>query len=136
MSRFLFPYSGDGESDGDYEANKDVEGYEDVEVNEEVDVNEDAEREACEILEEEPFHSSSISNVKEGLFISTTAKNYDCHLRKFAGFMNIPFVKGNCLPKSIFTDLNLSKYFRGLRETRTKVRDFEHICHFEIMMLF
>ena len=127
MSRFLFPYSGDGESDGDYEANKDVEGYEDVEVNEEVDVNEDAEREACEILEEEPFHSSSISNVKEGLFISTTEK-----LR----IMNIPFVKGNCLPKSIFTDLNLSKYFRGLRETRTKVRDFEHICHFEIMMLF
>ena len=60
MSRFYYPYSGDGESDGDYEANKDVEGYEDV------DVNEDAEREACEILEEETFHSSSISNVKEG----------------------------------------------------------------------
>ena len=129
MSRFLFPYGSDDESDGDYEANKDVEGYEDV------DVNEDAEREAYEILEEESFHSSSISNVKEGLFISTTAKNYDCHLRKFAGFMNIPFVKGNCLPKSIFTDLNLSKYFRGLRETRTTVRDLEHICLFEIMIV-
>jgi len=77
----------------------------------------------------------SIHHQYQMLKKSTTAKNYDCQLRKFAGFMNIPFVKGNCLPKSIFTDLNLSKYFRGLRETRTKVRDFEHICHFEIMIV-
>ena len=52
---------------------------------------------------------------REGMFIDSTKKNYDSHLKKFSDFFHVNFNKIEGIPRNLLVDECFSKYFEFLR---------------------
>jgi hypothetical protein len=71
-----------------------------------------------EFEEAEPQIPTSTSS-REGLFIKSTSKNYESHLKKFCEHFNAVFNRG--VPRELLNDEKMSQYFCHLRTTNVSV---------------
>ena len=58
---------------------------------------------------------------REGMFIDSTKKNYDSHLKKFSDFFHVNFNKIEGIPRNLLVDECFSKYFEFLRLSNVSV---------------
>jgi len=73
------------------------------------------------------------TSVRDGMFIHSTSKSYDSHLRKFCNFFNVTFSKEQGVPRNLLTDNNLCQYFKSLRTSNVSVSNVMSCC---VMMIF
>jgi len=55
------------------------------------------------------------TSAREGMFIDSTKKNYDSHLKKFCDFSIVSFNKSKRISGNLLVDDCFSKYFEFLR---------------------
>ena len=78
---------------------------------------------------------------REGMFIDSTKKNYDSHLKKFCDFFHVSFNKSEGISRNLLVNDCFCKYFGFLRLSNVSVSlllfvpSLTHSIHFNLCSL-